>query len=271
MRLAPRFLLPPSVSRVSRVSAVSLSAIATLASMVLLPTTAEAKCMQPSAALAPSDGSVPQKPVFWLFVPEWQASKSTPLFGATSKVGGKTTKLPVIVFPESKAAGMQVFRVEVPAAKPGPLELDLADPSGAPTTWSFTVDPGWKAPTTSATTVTFVHEVSSWKCSHNRTTNLVFPATAFAYRVVTAATADELKKGKGRSFVLPRSSGLLWGSLSSWITTNAPEAAIPLGHVNCYGMTFDFTASSTFADVFALQADGSEQKVNAAPLSIPAP
>ena len=245
----------------------SLLAHALFFGLATLAGPAEAKCMQPSGALAPATGKVPSKPVLRLLLPEWQAAAYKGMPTLVARVKGKS--VPIKVVADTTAADLRTYRVDVGAAYAGTLEVQLVDPSGLPDgTWTYEIDPSWTAPTTSEATVTLSHEVSAWTCSHTRTTSLHFAANAWAYRVVTAPTATLLGQGKVRSFVLPRAIEQFWGYDPTKLSSTS---SVALGHASCFGDTFDWATPSVIADVYALQPDGSEQKVNAAPLVLPAP
>ena len=248
-------------------SAPSVLASALALGLTMIAGSAEAKCARPSGVLAPSTGKVPSKPVLRLLLPEWQAAAYKGMPTVVARAKGKS--VPVKVTADTTAAGLRTYRVDVTATTIGVLDVELVDPSGVSDhTWSYEIDSGWAAPSTSTAAVTLSHEVSAWTCSHTRTTSLHFAATAWAYRIVTAPSEALLAKGKVQSFVLPRAIEQLWGYDPTAIATTA---SVALGHSSCFGDTFDWTTASVIADVYALLPDGSEQKVNAAPLVLPAP
>ena len=232
-----------------------------------LPGTAQAKCARAGGVLAPASGKIPTKPVLRLLLPEWQAAeyKGLPILIGRSK----GAIVPVAVHADTTASGLRTYRIDVGAASPGKLDVELVGPSGESAgTWTYEVDPAWSAPKTSVAVVTTSHEASAWTCSHTRTTSLHFAADAWAYRIVVAPTAGLLAMGKARSFVLPRAMEQLWRYDLAAISSTA---SVALGHANCFGDTFDWTTSTVIADVYALEPDGTEQKVNAAPLTLAAP
>jgi hypothetical protein len=232
-----------------------------------VPGTAEAKCARASGTIAPATGKIPKKPVLRLLLPEWQANEYKGL--PTLRARSKGAIVPITVRPDTIASGLRTYRLDVGATTAGALDVELLDSAGGiDGTWSYEIDPTWAAPTTSTAAITTSHEVSAWTCSHTRTTSLHFAANAWAYRVVAATSADLLAKGKTKSFVLPRATEQLWGWDPAKI---AATSSVALGHVSCFGDTFDWTSTFVVADVFALQPDGSEQKVNVAPLVLPAP
>jgi hypothetical protein len=222
--------------------------------------------MRPSVLLTPSWGKVPATPVLELMVP---TDRATELGGAprlVSRTPGQ--QVTIAIKPDTTAAGLLTYRVEVSGAVAGPLELSLVGASG-PTSdsWTLDVDPAWVAPPPAVAPVPVTHAAASWTCSHTRTANLSFDGAAWAYRVVTASSKGDLDQGKTRAFVVPRSMGLFFRRASSG---PPPDVNVELGFSNCFGDTFDW-AGSVIADVFALLPDGSEQRVTRAPVAIAAP
>jgi hypothetical protein len=229
---------------------------------------AQAKCAPPAPVMAPWSGTVPPHPVLELLVPDWGSyeAQQTPPRVVVKAASGAVSK--VVVKSDTVAPALKTFRVEIGAVPAGALQVDLLDDAGKTVrSWSYVVDSGWKRPAGSLATVA-THQVhQSWTCSDTQTTNLTFDGAAAAYRVVAAKSAADFAAGRTKSFAVPRAMGTFWESASS----SMPPVDLELGQANCFGGTFEWSATGMVAEVRALLPDGTEQPVTNKPIAIAKP
>lgn len=243
--------------------------VAAAASVLAITQVADAKCGPPSPVMAPWSGSVPARPVLELLVPDWgtyEGQQMPPHIAAKDASGVAAT---VTVKADTAASGLKTFRVEIGAAQPGPLQVELLDDKGARVrSWSYVVDAGWKPPAGSLASVG-THQVhESWTCSETQTTNLTFDGGAAAYRIVAAKSAADLAAGRTQSFVVPRAMSTFWEDAAA---AALPPVDLELGRANCFGDTFDWSKGDVVAQVRALLPNGTEQPVTDKPILVTRP
>jgi hypothetical protein len=223
---------------------------------------ADAHCRWPELTLAPDYSDVPAHSFLRLFVPE--GGRPTPPRVVARDVGGA---VPLILTPEARGPTLRVYRLEIPSAREGALQIEVLDDSGnVKREFSLRVNPSWTAPTTSAATVSVEQVSTYWTCSHTQTKNLRFTGGAVSYRVLIADSPSDLASGNTRFVILPHTIAALYG-------LTAPQHAVDLalGYVSCLGDTFAFAARPIWVQVQAQLPDGSEQVVNTAPIRIEPP
>jgi hypothetical protein len=206
---------------------------------------ADAKCMMPSIHFEPASGTLPTSPVLRLFVPKHHAPASP----AVTALDAAGKKLSATLALESTSDAYSSYRVTIAAAKAGKLRVSFLDNNGTAHHRDYVVDPKWNKPTIApiATTVTWTS--TSWKCSHQRTRNIVFKSVADAYRVT-------LTSGKiTETVVLPANVSEMFAAYPT-----GGNATLLLGHVSCMGHTYEW-AGGRYARVEALLPDGSSTTI----------
>ena len=223
---------------------------------------AHARCMMPQTFLAPAAGTtLPENPSLFLFVPNFYAE---PVVSAWTVDGDR----PLAMTEISKGPAHTSYRIDVRVEAGKALTVRVQDPK-----WEtqfieseFTMIesiPSSKAPITVRDIAT---EISHWTCSFQQTHNLRLSHAAPAFRVEWSTTKSDYASGKRETVVVP-SHMMSFFDQGRSAPTVAPT--VELGHTNCFGHTLQWTGTDpVYVGITALHADGTEQVVTKAPLSL---
>lgn len=228
-----------------------------------------AKCAGPHAIVSPPGGSVvPASPTIYFFFPKRDRDK--PKLRAHSDGGGALDIEQSVV---AETESFTAYRLQVKTQKPGAIVIDLqaGEFYYGPKSWRFNISADWRPPASTRSAAAPVVSTRSfaWTCSHQLSQNLKLPGRAAAYRV---AIHDFKSDGSGP----PVQELIVPPRMMQFFERNEKSDAsavdeIELGHINCFGNTFAWQNKPILVDVFALQPDGSESRLTAAPMHVDMP
>ena len=209
-----------------------------------------AKCASPMAFVSPSPAvRLPPDPTLYLFVPRW--------FEVSGLVAAddRDQPLPMDVEPADGTPSYRVFRLKVHTGASSSFVITSANDDLLP--HEYSVAPGWTAASSKGLRLLEVeHERHRWTCSYQRTANLkVEDRGPAAYRVEWSDSREEYLDGARRSAVFPPAMDRFF---LGWSGQEPGVDVIQLGHVDCLGLTLEFSDAPRYVGVVALYPDGTE-------------
>jgi hypothetical protein len=227
----------------------------------------QAKCAGPHAVLSPRPGSaLPLDPVLYFFWPK--RDKDQPQVKARGAAGDH---VPVEQTKVAETESYTAYRVRVKTSKPGALTLELPkrDFYYGPSSWRYELRADWQRPAQSEGAPTVRSESFRWTCSYQLSQNLQLPGHAVAYRLLISDATDPAKAGVKQALYVPPRMRQFFERDERPASGDSDQ--IELGYINCFGNTFTWQGKPILVDIYALFADGSEQRLGSAPMRVEPP
>lgn len=223
---------------------------------------ASADCAHPLPWFSSQASSAPEDPTLWFFLP-----LDLPIDVSFSALDRSGLAVPISATRQPGAGGLQVWRLALDTTGTGKVTVEARwgdDQQDAAAT-AVRIQSVWHAPTRTTPRIEDAGVTrTAWMCSFQESRDLRIAAPgAVALELVWADSLDAWNAGDRQRAVFPDHPGRLWGQ-------GAPEPRIELGHLSCFGETFDWDRAEVWIGVRALTLDGRDGEISA-PIRVRAP
>lgn len=219
------------------------------------PATVHAMCAFPVSFFSPGNGSrLPPQASVYLFVPNAGVMPADPTVVASARGAA----LPVTVERLSVTPSFATYRINFTATSGTRVRLETKQETGLAAAARYEIDAGWRKPRSAAVDVVEVEtEDYRWTCSFTLARKLTLSAPAAAYRLEWTDTLADYEAGRRSHAIFPRHPQLFF----TWDGSPPapPGGQLKLGHVSCFGFTFEWPTSEVWMGVAALDEDGGER------------